>query len=715
MKKKKKKFFQQVVDHRKLLMVIFIAAALICAVLQNFVAVDYDVTDYLPEDSSSTVSLNKMDEEFDGSIPNARVMIKNVSIADALTYKSELEAIDGVTDVTWLDDASSTTVPIETLDTDTVETYYKDGNALFSVSISEDKRLEAVEDIRELIGDDNAMSGSAVSTAVATTSTVSEVAKISVYAVLFVLLVLTVTTTSWLEPVVILLGLGTAVIINMGTNIIFGEISFVTNAAGSILQLAVSLDYSVFLFHRFLETTKTIKDPKEAMVDALTKSSSSILASGMTTVIGFLALVLMRFRIGPDLGLALAKGVGISLLTVFFFMPGLILASYPLIQKTRHRRFVPSFRKFGELIIKIMVPVSVIFLFLIVPAYLASNSNSFYYGASHLFGPETQLGQDIEEIEDVFGKGDTYVMMVPRGDTAKEKELSDKLQELPQVKSVISYVDLAGPEVPDTYLEADQLSQLESDNYSRMVISVEADLEGDETFDLIREIRADAQEYYPDTWYLAGEGVSAYDLMDTITADTAKVNLVAIAAVFLVLLLTMKSVTLPVILVLGIETAIWINLSVPYFTGQHVFYIAYLIISSIQLGATVDYAILFSDRYSEYREQYGRRRSIVETVTSCSVSILTSASVLTVVGFLLGMLSTHGLISQLGYFLGIGTLCSLCVVMFVLPGLLYLTDGLQEKTRIGKNRRKERIHENHQKLKRHLKARVQEIRSSEES
>ena len=715
MKKKKKKFFQQVVDHRKLLMVIFIAAALICAVLQNFVAVDYDVTDYLPEDSSSTVSLNKMDEEFDGSIPNARVMIKNVSIADALTYKSELEAIDGVTDVTWLDDASSTTVPIETLDTDTVETYYKDGNALFSVSISEDKRLEAVEDIRELIGDDNAMSGSAVSTAVATTSTVSEVAKISVYAVLFVLLVLTVTTTSWLEPVVILLGLGTAVIINMGTNIIFGEISFVTNAAGSILQLAVSLDYSVFLFHRFLETTKTIKDPKEAMVDALTKSSSSILASGMTTVIGFLALVLMRFRIGPDLGLALAKGVGISLLTVFFFMPGLILASYPLIQKTRHRRFVPSFRKFGELIIKIMVPVSVIFLFLIVPAYLASNSNSFYYGASHLFGPETQLGQDIEEIEDVFGKGDTYVMMVPRGDTAKEKELSDKLQELPQVKSVISYVDLAGPEVPDTYLEADQLSQLESDNYSRMVISVEADLEGDETYDLVREIRADAQEYYPDTWYLAGEGVSAYDLMDTITADTAKVNLVAIAAVFLVLLLTMKSVTLPVILVLGIETAIWINLSVPYFTGQHVFYIAYLIISSIQLGATVDYAIQFSDRYSEYREQYGRRRSIVETVTSCSVSILTSASVLTVVGFLLGMLSTHGLISQLGYFLGIGTLCSLCVVMFVLPGLLYLTDGLQEKTRIGKNRRKERIHENHQKLKRHLKARVQEIRSSEES
>ena len=248
-----------------------------------------------------------------------------------------------------------------------------------------------------------------------------------------------------------------------------------------------------------------------------------------------------------------------------------------------------------------------------------------------------------------------------------------------------------------------------------MVISVDADLEGDETFELVREIRADAQEYYPDSWYLAGEGVSAYDLMDTITADTAKVNLVAIAAVFLVLLLTMKSVTLPVILVLGIETAIWINLSVPYFTGQHVFYIAYLIISSIQLGATVDYAILFSDRYSEYREQYGRRRSIVETVTSCSVSILTSASVLTVVGFLLGMLSTHGLISQLGYFLGIGTLCSLCVVMFVLPGLLYLTDGLQEKTRIGKNRRKERIHENHQKLKRHLKARVQEIRSSEES
>lgn len=335
-------------------------------------------------------------------------------------------------------------------------------------------------------------------------------------------------------------------------------------AAGNILQLAVSLDYSVFLLHRLTECRKQNENAKDAMVEALTMSTSSILSSGLTTVIGFIALCLMRFQIGPDLGRALAKGIAISLITVFIFMPVLILATYKWIDRFEHRPFVPSFSGFGKFVQKIMFPMVIIFFVVIVPSYLASNSNSFYYGASKIFGPNTKLGADTESIQD--------------------------------------------------------------------------------TFNLVKTIRKTAEKYYPDEWYLAGEGVSTYDLMDTITKDMTKVNLVAIGAVFIVLLLTLKSFILPVILVLSIETAIWINLSVPYFTDSTIFYIAYLIISSIQLGATVDYAIPMTERYKEYRQNMGKREVIVSTLSAVTVSILTSGSALTVVGFLLGIISTHGLL-----------------------------------------------------------------------
>lgn len=681
------KFYRAVVGHPKLVIALFTIAFIICGICQSSILVDYDMNDYLPEESASTVALDLMEEEFDGGIPNARVMVENVTIPEALQYKADIMAIDGVTDVTWLDDVVSVQEPLETMDQRTVEDYYKDSNALFSVTIAEDKRIEAVNAIRTLIGDDNAMTGSAVSTATATQSTVKEISKIAGIAVLFVIFVLVITTESWFEPVVVMVGLGVAIVINAGSNLIFGEISFVTNAAGNILQLAVSLDYSVFLIHRFNECREDTPDVKEAMVRALTLSTSSIASSGLTTVIGFLALCFMQFRIGPDLGRALAKGVAISLVTVFVFMPVFILATYKWIDKTAHRPLVPSFDKFGKAVYRLMFPLVAVFVIAIVPAYLGSNANSFYYGASKIFGPVTQLGADTEKIEQMYGKSDTYVLLVPKEDKATQKELSDALHEIPEVSSILSYVDTVGTEIPESYLDADTYSKLCSDTYTRMVLSVDAEYEGKETFALVEKIRSVAEEYYPGEWYLAGEGVSTYDLMDTITADMVKVNLVSIGAVFVVLLLTLKSVTLPIVLVLSIETAVWINLSIPYFRNDTIFYIAYLIISSVQLGATVDYAILTTDRYREERQRFHRKEAVIRTSSAVAVSILTSGSVLTVVGFLLGMISTHGLLSQLGYFLGKGTLCSLAIVLFVLPGMLYLLDPLFMHK---KNRKKEK-------------------------
>lgn len=670
-----KKFYSGVIKCRYEIMALFVITALFCGYCRKLVKVDYDMNDYLPETSPSTVALDVMNEEFDGAIPNARVMVKVEDKKEALDFKEKLENINGVTSVMWLDDVIPMDFPFSMYPEDTLEIYYKDGYALYQVTIEEEKRSEVVPIIYDLIGEDNAMMGSAVSTALATSSTVSEIQKISVIAVLFLIVILTLTTTSWVEPLVVLIGLGVAILINAGSNLIFGEISFVTNAAGNILQLAVSLDYSVFLIHRFDECRKDA-EPKEAMKNALVLSISSILSSGLTTVIGFLALVMMRFGIGPDLGLALAKGIAISLLTVFLFMPGLILVSFKWMDKTRHKSFMPSFRDLGKVIRKAMYPVGIIFVCLIIPSYIGSNSNAYYYGSSHIFGSETRLGKDTAKIEDVFGKSDNYVLMVPKDDTVTEQKLIDELNELPELNSMTALREMVGPAVPASSIPDSLLKKLQSDKYDRIVLNVAVDYEGDQTFSLVEKIRDIAQKYYPDEYYLAGEGVSTYDLMDTITADMVKVNLLAIGAVFVVLLLTMKSVILPVILVLTIETAIWINLSIPYITGQSIFYIAYLIISSIQLGATVDYAILFTERYKENRQKLDKKESIVETVSNVTVSILTSGVTLTVVGFLLGIISTHGLLSQLGYFLGKGTICSMIAVLFVLPCFLYVTDGI---------------------------------------
>ena len=670
------RFYIGVVKHKKLVIFIFLVCFTVCLFLQNLVSVNYDMNDYLPQDTKSTVALEVMQEEFDGSIPNARVMVKDVSVPEALGYKEKIKLVEGVTEVTWLDDAADLTTPIAMMDADLLETYYKDDAALYNVTIDEEYQIRAVEDIRDIIGDNNAMTGSAVSTAVATTNTVSEIQKIAVIGVLFVLIVLLLTTASWIEPLLVLSGLGVAIIINNGSNLIFGEISFVTNAAGSILQLAVSLDYSVFLIHRFEECREHTMDADHAMVEALCKSTGSIFSSGLTTVIGFLALVLLQFKLGPDLGLALAKGIAISLITVFLFMPALILITYQWLDKTRHRSFMPGFKGLGRLVNRIAVPMVCIFAVLIVPSYLASNSNEYRYGSSMIYGEGTTYGKDKAEIENIYGKSDTYVILVPKGNNESEFLMSEELRAMPQVTEILSYVDTVGMEIPPEYLDSATLSLLQSENYRRFVITVRADYEGEKTFELVENLRKTADQYYPGAAQIAGEGVSTYDLMNTVTADMVKVNLLAIGAVFCVLLLTMKSISIPFILVLGIETAIWLNLSVPYFVDAPVYYIAYLIISSVQLGATVDYAILLTDRYKENRNSLDKKQAVIQTISDVTVSILTSGSTLTVVGFLLGYVSTNKLLSQIGIFLGRGAIFSLCIVLFVLPGLLYLFDSI---------------------------------------
>ena len=672
-----RKLYESIVNHKKTVIVAFVMAMIVSAVCSTMVNVNYDINDYLPDGTASTVALDTMNEEYDMSIPNARVMVSNLTVAQALEMKQKLSEIEGV------DDVVDTDIPLETADKDTVENYYKDNKALFTVTINEHTRIETVNAIRDLIGDDNSMAGAAINTAIAAQATNKEVKNIIFLVIPICLAVLFLTSSSWIEPILLLGSIGVAILLNKGSNLMFGTISFVTNAAGGVLQLAVSMDYSIFLLHRFQEMREEGQAPKEAMINALCKSTGSILSSGLTTVIGFAALILMRFKIGPDMGLAMAKAIFLSLITVFVLFPVVLLYCYPLIDKTKHKSFLPDFGKFGQFVTKLMVPAVLVFVLFIIPCNLGQKENFFSYGSSQIFSTDTQIGRDTKIIEDTFGKSNNLVLMVPKGDLEKETELSKKLHDMPEVTSILSYVDNAGAEVPMDYVDNETLSKLISDNYSRLVLTVDADFEGEKTFNLIEEIRSLAKSYYGDKYLLAGESASTYDLMDTITKDNDRVNLIAIGAVFVVLLLSMKSITIPVILVLAIETAIWINLSVPYFTNDFVFYIAYLIISSVQLGATVDYAILLTSRYMEVRETASKKKTIVETLRSTTVSIMTSASILTIAGLLLWKISTHGILSQLGHLLARGTALSTLIVLFVIPGMLYIFDGLIQKTTVG--------------------------------
>ncbi len=320
---------------------LFTVLAVICLGLSGKVKVNYNFADYLPDDAASTKALQVMEEEYDQPIPNMRVVVHDVTIPEALSYKKQIENVEGVKEVSWLDDFIDIYQPIEDADQDTVDEWYKNSDALYSVTVADDEteKRKAAEGIREIIGDENAMSGTAVTDVLSPVRTSQDIQKIRLMVISIVFIILILTTTSWYEPVLLMLTIGITIFLNRGTNLIFGEISFVTNAAGGVLQLAVSMDYSIFLLHRFSENRAQGKDVQEAMVEAVRQSAGSVMSSGLTTVTGFAALILMRFKIGPDMGWVMVKAIVFSLICVLCFLPAMAISTYKLIDKTQHKAF----------------------------------------------------------------------------------------------------------------------------------------------------------------------------------------------------------------------------------------------------------------------------------------------------------------------------------------------------------------------------------------
>ncbi|MGB4500794.1 MAG: MMPL family transporter [Natronincolaceae bacterium] len=680
------RFLDAILRYRKSVVVTFLILALLSGIFSLLVSINYNMVDYLPQGAQSTEALDIMKNEFKGKVPNARIMIKNVTIQQALEYKAEISQIEGVSSVSWLDDVVGTdvltTTPIEFIDDSLLDSYYKNGNALISVAVESGLEESTIKEIRELIGGDNAIEGEAVNRAGTQEMSVSEVLNAMAILVPVVIIILMIATTSWIEPLLFLITIGIAVIINMGTNIFFRDISFITQTVSPILQLAVSLDYAIFLLHSF-KTYKEKFEPAKAMKHAIKHALPAVAASAATTIIGFLALVAMRFGIGSDLGINLVKGIFLSFVSVMIFLPAFTLLLHKLIDKTEHRRLVPRVDGIGKLVMKVRTPFLILALIVVIPCFLAQTNTQFLYGTGSVAGV-SEAGKDRTSIEDEFGRENALVLLVPRGDVGREAELCRELKNVPHVKNIVSYVTAVGAEIPTAYVPKEAVDQFYSENYSRLILYIDTEDEGEEAFNTVESIFDTAEKYY-DTCYMAGQSATLYDMKNIVSIDTKLVNIIAIVGIFIVLLLTFRSLTLPLFLLFSIETAIWVNLSYAYFTDQYLNFVGYLVISTVQLGATVDYAILLTNRYLANREVLSKKEAMRVTIDNNLGVILTSAFILSTAGFILSLTSTNPIISELGMLLGRGTVLSFVMVICVLPALLLLFDRVVKKTMLKSN------------------------------
>ena len=670
-----------IVKNKKSIVATFLVFALLGGIFTLLVSVNFNIVDYLPQKAQSTRALDIIKEEFKEEMPNARVMIKDVTIQEALEYKEKILEIEGISSVTWLDDVigvdTLTTTPIEFIDDSLLENYYKNGNALITATVKSGLEESTIKELRELIGENNGTDGKAVDTAETQEMSTSEVLKAMVILVPVIIIILIFSTSSWIEPLLFLITIGIAVIINMGTNIFFKDISFITQTVSPILQLAVSLDYAIFLLHSFKNYREEFK-PDEAMKLAVKHALPAVAASAATTLIGFLALVAMRFEIGSDLGMNLVKGILLSFISVMVFLPAFTLLSYKLIDKTKHRRLVPEANKMGKWIMRIRTPFLILAIIIAIPSFLAQANTRFMYGTGSV-AEASQVGKDMALIEGEFGRENILVLLVPKGDVGKESELCRDLEDIPHVKSVVSYVTAVGVGIPTEYVPKDAVDQFYSENYARLVLYTDMEEEGEEAFYTVESIFDTAERYY-DTCFMAGQSATLYDMKNIVSVDTKLVNIMAIIGIFIVLLLTFRSLTIPLFLLFSIETAIWVNLSYAYFTGQHLNFVGYLVISTVQLGATVDYAILLTNRYLANRRELPKKEAMRITIDDNLRVILISASILATAGFILSLTSTNPIISELGMLLGRGTILSFVMVACVLPGLLLLFDRAIQKT-----------------------------------
>ena len=733
-----------IVDKRNLIFLVLIIGLIFSAFSTGWVEVENTLSEFLPDDSESSQGLGVMEEEFI-TYGTAQVMVANISLDQAKTLYDELCDLDGVQNIVF-DEKEN----------------YKNVSALYTISFdyseTDARCLEALEDVENHLAGHDVYISTALGNTIAETID-AEVAVIMVIVAIIVVVVLLLVSETYAEVPVLLLTFLSAMILNQGTNFLLGKISFVSNSVTSILQLALSLDYAVILSNRFKEEHERLP-LREAVVVALSKAIPEISASSLTTIGGLVAMLFMQFKIGPDMAICLIKAILFALLAVFVIMPGLLMLFGPLMDKTRHKSFVPKIPFVGKFAYATRWIIPPIFVLVMLAGIFISGDCPYTYGYGELETPklnETQIAENM--IADNFGATNFVAVVMPKDDYETESAF---LAELDTYAEVDYSMGLSNVEAMDGYTLADKLTprqlaeladldyeiaqvlyaayaaqqeeygevisglstysvplidimlfaceqidaglvelegeqadmlqdakvqmeaakaQLQGENYNRVLVYLNLPEGGDETYEFLDTMRAIARKYYPDgEIYVVGDSSVEQDFKLSFATDNTVVSIVSILIVLVVLLFTFKSAAMPLLLIMVIQGSIWINFSIPTITDAPLFFMSYLIVSSIQMGANIDYAIVIASRYEELKNDMDHKTAIIETMNFAFHTIITSGTILAVAGTLIGGMTSEACIVGIGQSLGRGTIISMILVMFVLPQILLIGGKLVDKT-----------------------------------
>lgn len=673
------KFAKSVVKYR---IPILLTAALL--MLPSFYCmthtrINYDMLDYLPADMDTVKGQDELMEDF-GKGAFSFIVVEGMPVSEVSALKSRIEQVDHVETVLWYDSISDVSVPMELLPDKLYNAFNSGGATMMAVffdsATSADVTMDAIREIRAAADSRCFVSGmSALVTDLKDLCEAEEPTYVGL-AVIFACAAMVLLLDSWLVPFVFLLSIGVAIMFNLGSNLSFGEISYITKALSAVLQLAVTMDYSIFLWHCYNEKLRTIPDSKEAMAAAISDTLLSVVGSSTTTVAGFAALCFMTFTLGRDLGLVMAKGVLLGVICCVTVLPALILLLNKPLQSTRHRPLIPDMTAFSKKMCGMFPVFLLIFLLLIPPSYYGykKTNEEVYYDMGQCLPRDIQYVVANEKLSETFNVASTHMLLVdPSLPPSEVRQMAKDMEKVPGVKYVLGLESVLGAEVPEELLPEELVSTLKSGRSELLLVNSEYKVASDEVDGQIDSLNAILKRYDP-SGMLIGEAPCMKDMIETTDHDFKVVNAVSIAAIFIIIAIVEKSISLPFILIAVIELAIFINLGLPYYLGQSLPFIAPICISTIQLGATVDYAILMTTRYKAERRTKSSKESAAAALAVSLPSIIVSGCGLFAATFGVAVYSDMDIISSMCMLMARGAIISVLMVAFILPAMLILCD-----------------------------------------
>lgn len=641
--------------------------------------VNYDVLYYLPDDIETMKGQDILVDEF-GTGAYSMFICEGMKNKDVAALKKKIENVEHVSKVVWYDSFSDLSVPVEMLPDKIQSALFSDDSTMmfiiFETTTSADETMDAIGDIRKLAGKQCFVSG--MSAIVTDTKNLAE-SEVAIYVLIAVVLsciVLALTMESYLIPFLFLASIGIAILYNMGTNIFKGEISYITKALSAVLQLGVTMDYSIFLWHSYQEQRKLYGDDhKEAMAQAIAATIKSVVGSSITTIAGFVALCFMSFTLGLDLGIVMAKGVIFGVICCVTVLPAMIMIFDKALEKTKHKQLIPDFPKVSEFLVKHHKAFAFLCVALFIPfAYFQANT-AVYYNLDSSLPKDLESIMANEKLQEEYHMGAAHMILMDKNVSGKEKhKMIKEMEQVDGVKEVLGLESIIGPSLPESMIPQDIKDILESDNYELMLITNEYQTASEEVNEQINELNTILKSY-DKNGMLVGEAPCTKDLIEITDHDFKVVSAVSIMAVFLIILFVFKSITLPVILVLVIEGAIFINMGIPYLTGTELPFIASIVIGTIQLGATVDYAILMTSRYEQERGSGKSKKESISIALESSIRpVMVSAFSFFAATFGVGIYSKIDMISSLCLLMARGALISMCAVLLFLPAMYWIFD-----------------------------------------